>query len=46
MKKQFIVIVEGKEYPFASKRKADAFFIDSFLSGLSVNYKSTSYEKK
>lgn len=39
MIKQYIVIVEGKEYTFASKRKADKFFIDGFLSGLSVNTK-------
>lgn len=38
--KKYIIISNGKEYVFISKRKADAFFIDEFLSGNSV------YEKK
>ena len=38
-KKIFIVVVNGKEYDFTSKREADNAFIDAFLDGKSVYLK-------
>lgn len=35
-KKLYTIVVNGKEYQFASKREADNFFIDAFLNGKSV----------
>lgn len=35
-KKVFIIVVNEKQYQFTSKRKADKFFIEAFLSGKSV----------
>lgn len=38
--KTYIIIANGKEYTFTSKREVDKFYINSFLEGLSV------YEKR
>lgn len=32
-RKVYTIVMNGKEYQFASKREADKFFIDAFLSG-------------
>lgn len=37
MKRIFIIVVNGKEYHFTSKKEADKFFIDAFLNGGSVH---------
>lgn len=34
--KQYIVVVNGKEYLFTSKRESNKLFVDAFLSGKSV----------
>ena len=34
--KVYTIVVNGKEYQFTSKREADKFFIDAFLSGKRV----------
>lgn len=34
--KQYIIVVNGIEYQFTSKREADKFFVDAFLEGKSV----------
>ena len=35
-KKVYTIVVNGKVHQFASKREADKFFIDAFLSGKRV----------
>ena len=38
-KKIFILVINGNEYDFTSKREADKFLIDAFLDGKSVHLK-------